>query len=452
MKFIISGDALFSSANLHQTIDPKLLELLHSADEAYTNAEFVTPRPSTPPAAGRGYSTSVRPQALDEFLRLNIKYVGFANNHTGDYGLQGIVDTLEEATSRGLVPLGIGYDLHEARKPVFIDTVDGRIAIITVDVTRSEVFAASNPGNGVPGRPGVNPLRWGRTYVVEEQDFETIQAISRRIGVDASMREGRRIERAQEKPAHQYDFGSFFEGYLTFEKGERSYIRTEANAADQEAILRSIRDAQERSDFVFVNLHTHEGSNENWYSDDPAEFIETFSRLAIDAGAHCVFGHGCHFTRGVELYKGQPIFYNLGSLFMEFEAGESIIPPEMFVAYGYDEREFPSTLHKNRAKDSEGNWTGFYSDPKFSENFLVAFDLSRDENRFDYELIPIDLQMTHPHVTKRGLPVMASEQATASLVGRLNRISNERYNTEVAQAQGRWIVRPWSGPASARKD
>lgn len=431
MKFLVTGDALFSSSNLYKNIDPSLLALLRESDEVFTNAEFVTPRRNTSPASGRGYQTSVRPKALDEFKDLNIRYVGFANNHTGDYGVEGIVDTIEEMEARGLIPLGVGLSLYEARKPVFIDTPDGRVAIITIDVTRSEVFAASNPGNGVPARPGVNPLRWSRTYVVNNQDFDTLQQISERIGIASSMAEGKRIETIKSNSDNQFEFGSLFEGYLTFEKGDIPRVRTTAHELDQQEILRSIKDAKERSDFVFVNLHTHEGENENWYSDYPAEFIETFAHYAIDAGASCVFGHGAHFTRGVELYHGQPIFYNIGSLFMEFEAGESIISPEMFVSYGYAENESPSTLHKNRTKDSEGNWQGFYSDRKFSENFLVLFDISQEEKRFNYELIPINLQLTHPTVTKRGLPVLASEEDTASLVERLNRISQERYKTEI---------------------
>ncbi|MCG7381438.1 CapA family protein [Paenibacillus sp. ACRRY] len=443
MKFIVTGDALFSSSNLHKTMDPNLLALLRGADEVFTNAEFVTPRKNTIPASGRGYQTSVRPKALDEFGPLNIRYVSFANNHTGDYGVEGLCDTIDEAEQRGLVPLGVGHSLHDARKPVFVDTADGRIAIITIDVTRSEVFAASNPGNGVPARPGVNPLRWSRTYVVNDQDFETLKEISERIGISPSMEEGKRIETYKSKSENHYEFGSLFEGYLTFEKGDNPRVKTEAHAQDQQEILRTIRDAKERSDFVFVSLHTHEGENENWYSDYPAEFIETFARGAIDAGANCVFGHGAHFTRGVELHNGQPIFYNIGSLFMEFEAGESIISPEMFTAYGYSENESPSTLHKNRTKDSEGNWQGFYSDPKFSENFLVSFDLSVDENRFDYELIPIDLRLTHQTVTKRGLPVLASEDATTSLLERLNAVSKERYHTEIVRQGEVLTVKEW---------
>ena len=44
MKFIVTGDALFSSRNVDKTMDPNLLALLKEADEVFTNAEFITPR------------------------------------------------------------------------------------------------------------------------------------------------------------------------------------------------------------------------------------------------------------------------------------------------------------------------------------------------------------------------------------------------------------------------
>lgn len=432
MEFIISGDSLFSSNQLIKTIDPALVSKLKQADAVFTNAEFITPRLGTAPAAGRGYQTSVRPKLLDEFIDLNINYVSFANNHTGDYGIEGILDTLSEARSRGIVPLGVAENLYDARKPVFINHQDCRIAIITIDVTRSEVFAAVDARNGIAARPGVNPLRWNRKYVVSEEDLKTLEEISKRIGIHQSMVTAKKVELWKEQDTQtQLDFGSFYEGYLSFIHGEEPRVATSAKIEDFDAIISSIKDAKNRSDFVFVNLHTHEGENEDWYSDYVPDFIEEFSHEAVDAGANVVFGHGAHFTRGIKLYKEGIIFYNLGSLLMEFEAGESLLSAEMNEAYGYPADEPPSTLHKNRVKNENGNWHGFYSDPKFSQNFIVSFQLQREQPTLDFEIIPIDLQLTNEFVTKRGLPVIADDHAKKELIDRLNAISNKRYHTEI---------------------
>ena len=37
------------------------------------------------------------------------------------------------------------------------------------------------------------------------------------------------------------------------------------------------------------------------------------SRAAIDAGADIVIGHHAHILRGIELYRGKPIYHGLGN-------------------------------------------------------------------------------------------------------------------------------------------
>ena len=368
MRFIACGDSLFSSRNLKNRLNPQLVELLLSADGVFTNAEFCTPDPETPPAAGRGYMTSVRPSLLDEFASLNIRMLSFVNNHTGDYGWQGVLDTMKAAEDRNLIPCGLGRSLREARLPKFLDTPSGRVGIVATSSTRSEVFAASDAGAGVAARPGSNPLRWYRSYVLPEKEFEQLAKIDEMLGTRASALEGIRVETWEPFADGTFRFGSMYEGALQIERGDRAYVRTYVHEKDAEEILKSIRDASRRSDLTLFSLHTHEGIAENWYAQEPPEFIEKIARDAVDAGADAVIGHGAHFLRGVEIYKGCPIFYNLGSLLMEFEAGESIIAPEMYESYGYSVDSRPSDLHSNRAKDSKGNFIGFNAERRFSEN------------------------------------------------------------------------------------
>ena len=47
----------------------------------------------------------------------------------------------------------------------------------------------------------------------------------------------------------------------------------------------------------------------------PADFLPLLFHKAIDAGADVVIRHGPHELNGIEIYKGKPIFYSLGSLF-----------------------------------------------------------------------------------------------------------------------------------------
>lgn len=395
----------------------------------FANAEFSCPQQNLPPAAGRGYITAVKPATLDEFADLNIRLVSFANNHTGDFGWEGVLDTMEAAEARNLIPCGLGRNLDDARLPRFLDTAKGRIGVVALGSTRSEVFLAANGGAGTLPRPGLNPLRWGRAYVLPDDQFEQLKAITRSLGIDESIREGMRVEVMPPKDENEFIFGSLFESSLQIERGEQALVRTWFNEQDCFANERSIRDAANRSDFTLVSLHTHEGDKDSWYSPKAPEFIERFAHRAVDAGADTVVCHGAHFMRGVEIYNGKPIFYNLGSLLMEFEAGESIIGPEMYQAYGHAVDARPSELHRARAKNSAGEFTGFNAEARFSQNALAIFDVTSDG--LACQLLPLDLGMNRERVLSRGLPETVTHQQGAEIASLLTRLS-QRYSTEFA--------------------
>ncbi len=46
---------------------------------------------------------------------------------------------------------------------------------------------------------------------------------------------------------------------------------------------------------------------------EPRGNLRKWARVVIDAGADAVVGHGPHVLRGVEFYRGRPVFYSLGN-------------------------------------------------------------------------------------------------------------------------------------------
>ena len=427
MRVIACGDALFSSRNLAKRLDARLVEALTGADAVFANAEFCCPQPDTPPAPRR-FVTAVKPDVLDELRDLNIRLVSFANNHAGDFGPQGVIDTIAAAEARSLLPGGIGRSLYEARAARFLDTANGRIGLVAASTTRAADFTASAPGSGVPGRPGLNPLRWGRAYVVPSQEFEQLRRIDEMLGTAASRREVVAVEVMKDPGPDVLNLGSVFEGSLRFERGEKPQVRYFMDERDCRAILDNVRDAANRSDCVLMSLHTHEGVDENWYAPRPASFVEDFARRAIDAGAHAVLGHGAHMLRGVEIYRGRPIFYNLGSLLMEFEAGEQRMTPEMYEGFGFSNDALPSQMHMSRVRDGNGERIGFYADPKFSRGCIALCDL--DGDRVDVKLVPIDLDLNRKRPAQRGLPACASPEVGREIFAEMARMS-EVYGTRM---------------------
>ena len=436
MRIVACGDALFSSRNLARRLDRGLVRTMVEADIGFVNAEFCCPERTTPPAPRR-FITAVRPEVLDEFVDLNLRMVSFANNHTGDFGQQGVIDTIRAAEARGLLPGGIGYSLEEARAPRFLDTPTGRVAFIAAGTTRAADFAASSPGKGVEPRPGLNPLRFGRAYVLADEDYTALRRIDERLGTAASWREVAAIEVMPEAGPDRFNFGSVFEGSLQIERGAETGIRYFANPADQQAILANVSDAANRADQVIVSLHAHEGTHENWYSPRAAPFIESFCRQAIDAGASAVFGHGPHMLRGIELYRGKPIFYSLGSLLMEFETGEQRMTPEMYASYGFDHDALPSDLHRSRVSDKSGRRIGFYGDRRFSMSCIALCDVEGD--RWTIQLVPIDLDLNRSRPAERGVPYPASAEAAREIAEHVAVLSAP-YGTRITYDAERHIM------------
>lgn len=412
MRIVATGDSLFSSGGLRHKVDPKVLDLLASGDAAFTNIEFSCPEPGLPPTPKR-FITSTGVRALDELTSLGFNLFSAANNQMGDFGHHGVVSTLEAMEQRKMVYAGLGRSLSEARAARFLDTARGRVGLVATTTTRAALYAASNPGMGVPARAGVNPLRWGRSYVLPDAEFEQMKRIDGMLGIAQSRDEMRWIEAQPPLADDVLPFGSLFEGYIQIERGEKPEVRYFADETDVAAILEDIRDAVHRSDTVIVSLHAHEGVDENWYAPEPASFLRAFSHKAIEAGAAAVFGHGPHYMRGVEFHQGRPIFYSLGSLFFEFEMGEQLNTPEGYAAFDLPEDSRPSALHVLRRRDPEGKPWGFYGDPRFSRAVAAVCDFDGED--VQVELVPLDLDLNRERAVERGLPVRATGKLAAEI-------------------------------------
>lgn len=83
---------------------------------------------------------------------------------------------------------------------------------------------------------------------------------------------------------------------------------------DVARILGAIAEAAERADVVLVCHHNH--ILEDGGRVTPKWLCE-FARRCVDAGASMYVGHGAPRLHGIELYRGRPIFYDLGSFIFQ---------------------------------------------------------------------------------------------------------------------------------------
>ena len=80
--------------------------------------------------------------------------VGLANNHAGDFGPQGVIETLDNCREAGLLTVGAGADRAAAEAPLQVELNGVRIAFVAA--------TEGNPGAAGPGRAGVAALDSGR--------------------------------------------------------------------------------------------------------------------------------------------------------------------------------------------------------------------------------------------------------------------------------------------------
>lgn len=129
-------------------------DLLKSADLAVAN--FENPAPNDFKYHTQGTIFSANPRLIAGLKDAGIDYVSLGNNHIGDAGPTGLLQTLANLDHYGIRHSGAGKNLAAARAPAIM-TVDGiKVAILSYD-TIAKYYAAgpSKPGSAQLSAPVV---------------------------------------------------------------------------------------------------------------------------------------------------------------------------------------------------------------------------------------------------------------------------------------------------------
>ena len=309
---------------------------------------------------------------------------------------------------------GAGRTLMDARAPGYLDTAKGRVALISVDSSFEygeflQVQMASDPHGGVPGRPGVNGLRFDLTYELDGQAFDQLGAIHRALGLH---REGLEIAHRPPYPdADQF----MFRGAL-IRRSNSTRVRTSCRPGDLEEVLRWIRNARAQADQVLVSHHSHLAAGETW--ELPVDFVVEFAHAAIDAGADAYIGHG-YSSKGVEIYRDRPILYDLGN-FAEQDASARRHPADAYEHWGLDPKATPGDFADARQRQPpagseaaevrenvRGQWVNALADFTFDGGRLTDLRL--------HPFAPLQGDLPRHH---RGTPQLLHGEAAEAVIAR----------------------------------
>ncbi len=392
---------------------PEMLRILRRADVTYGNFEevvFDLPTFKGAPQAESGGTWMLGdPKVVDDLVSMGFDIVSTANNHATDWGAEGLIETIKRLDAAKLVHAGTGRTMTEARAPKFLDAPQGRIGLVAATSTFTPMTPAADPLGMVPGRPGANVIRTKEIGLVSDADLAVLARIAG-AKPGAAVKLGERTYRATPSPKAPVT------------------IEYEPNTKDEAGNLRSIRQAKQNGNFVVFSFHNHE-PNES--TQQPPAFTVDFARRAIDEGADSFIAHGPHQLRGIEIYKGKPIFYSLGNFAMMNNSLDHL-PADMYEQFGVN----PAEVTAPEFLQARGS--AIFADPNLYES-VIAESRYVDGRIAEIRLYPVDLGVSAKGA-ERGVPHLADATVGARILDRLARLS-EPFGTKIAIEKGVGVIR-----------
>ena len=434
-SFALTGDSIITRrlAVYDEPAFTRVIALVRGADAAFTNLEmlFHDYEPYAMSASGGTYMRA-EPSLVKDLVWAGFDLVARANNHSGDYGVLGMNLTTKYVAEAGLVQAGVGQSLAEAREAKFLETPKGRVALISVASTFPDHSRAGRTRGDMPARPGLNPLRFDTVTTVTPERLAALRAIADEVS-------GRPRTAADEAglPAPGATLNFFGR---RFTAGATPGIRTTPNQQDLAEIAAVVKSASGLADYTVVTIHAHEGGRDRLV---PADFLVTFARAMIDAGADLFVGHGPHVLRGVEIYKGKPILYSLGDFIFQNETLLRL-PSENYEPYN-----LPADAHVNDFNDAryDSDKSGFPADRLIWEA-VVATAKFRGDRLSELAFHPITLGFGQPR-SVRGRPLFADGALGEKILRDLATLSNS-LGTTITVRDGIGYAELPPGPATAR--
>ncbi len=289
--------------------------ILRESDVAFGNLEQNIAEPEKVMSENDAhiFQALARPAIADDLRAIGFDLMNFANNHTTHFGLVGMLETMRQMKRVGIVTAGWGKNLAEAQRAKFLDTPKGRIGFL--GITTNSFRDARHAGEDSPGYPGANALHTQRTVTIAQEAMDALRRAKERspqifpglypiTSVRTTYRdEGDRIR--------LYD-----EYYVAGDVAHYSY----SIPPDELSTYASeVKSAKYLSDFVVANIHSHhwqvpdDATSPGIETREPPDFLVELAHTAIDSGADAFYSHGEGELRGIEIYKGKPIFYQLGN-------------------------------------------------------------------------------------------------------------------------------------------
>ena len=115
--------------DLTKCISPELLKKMNDADLTIINNEFTYTTRGTA-LSGKAWTFRANPSRVSLLHEMGVDVAILANNHAYDYGEVSLTDTMETLKNAGIAYVGAGYNLDEAKAPLYVEIQGKTIAFV----------------------------------------------------------------------------------------------------------------------------------------------------------------------------------------------------------------------------------------------------------------------------------------------------------------------------------
>ncbi len=369
----------------------------------------------------------------------DLKAIGFdmvnrAQNHLLDSEVEGMFSTNALLDEAGVAHAGTGNNLDAAAAPVFLELAQGRVAMVGMHaplmLEHRRLGATAQIGN-LGGRPGLNMLNYSEAIIVSEEQLASLKRVRDQFLEFRSNYDNPRPLPGDE-PSNSLRFPASSSGsedptYRLARSGETpGTIDYTIRESDLSRTLRSIRNAKRYADFVVATAHIHQGQSvleQMHLSTKPPEFYIDLAHQAIDVGADVFVGHGVQLLRGIEIYKGKPIFYGLGEFFRQAH---------------WSLQELLAQTDANQQGGLQNFARNFGGSTQSLES-LVAVSHYEDGELAEIRLYPTELGSDGPD-SRLGIPRLAAAEKAQEILARMQRLSRD-FGTQIAVQGNVGVIR-----------
>ncbi|TIM47366.1 CapA family protein [Mesorhizobium sp.] len=404
-----------------------IVEILRDADVTFGNMETlifdIRSFKGSPQAEyGGAYHISL-PELGPDLKAMGFNLMSRANNHTLDWGLEGMRETSRILDESAIVHAGVGENLAQAGAARFLETARGRVAMLSFTTTFTPMSRACDPAGEAPGRPGLNTLRLAESVVVLPAMLDNLRQV--------------RDALPNSNPG-QTDSNRVALAGAIYKAGDNAGYSYDPNASDVADIVRNVRRGKQFSDFCLVTNHGHQPGN---WSQQPPDYEQSLARKMIDQGADAYVGHGPHQLRGIEIYKGRPVLYSLGNFF--YDDLRTPVGADMFDVYGKDPRidtDAEVTVdEETKGYPKVGGFMGALASPIYYES-VIAVSRFEQNRLIELRLYPIELGFAK-RFANRGIPCLVTGSQAKAILERLQKLS-EPFGTEIAIHNDIGVIKP----------